>query len=314
MLEETGLPALGYARPQNDEILLVDGLSKAVEKEVLAHEAEHIQRGEEGPLLGSVVSAFAGPVIGGLLGVDDAAGEAAKVSARGSQAALAENRRQFDLATLVNVLLNLPSINAGNIARSQLLSEMGLSTPETDLSGITDGLGGANSRLADALGQLQTPGSSPIAPSALSETIMNTPGAQFLVDETTDNILGRNAALGLREAGVTAKNISQDVSNRVLFPLLQDRQNRLASLAGGGTSTSGGLAGSIGTLATNAGGLNSALIQNAADARASGILGDAGQKNLFANSIGGALGDLIGSGKSLFGTGKLGSIIGGMMG
>ena len=67
MINETGIPALGYSRPQDDEILLVDGLPKAQEREVLAHEAEHISKGEEGPFLKKLVSAAA-PIVGGILG------------------------------------------------------------------------------------------------------------------------------------------------------------------------------------------------------------------------------------------------------
>ena len=41
--------ALGYAFPKQDEILILKGLSKKVEKKVKQHEEEHILKGEEGP-------------------------------------------------------------------------------------------------------------------------------------------------------------------------------------------------------------------------------------------------------------------------
>lgn len=338
MLEETGMPALGYARPKEDQILLVDGLPKEKEKEILAHEADHIMRGEEGPgglgnLIGSVapiVGSFFGPVgtavgalAGGLLSdKPGGGGRAAQTSAGGADAALAENRRQFDLSSLVNVLLNLPSINSGNITRSQLLSDMGISTPATDTGGILDLIGGGggsnsmgNEPLITALSGLVAPGSSPTASSRLSKSIMGTPGAQFMVDETTNNALSRGAALGLREAGTTVQDINQDVSNRILFPLYQDRLNRLQSLSGAGTGTSGNLAANIGNLSMSSGALNSTLMQNAADTRASGMLGDSGEKNALANQLGGLAGDyLTKPGGALSKTGWLGSVFGGMMG
>jgi len=72
MEKRTGFKtALGYAFPKTDEILIRKGLSKKLEAKVKQHEEEHIERGEEGPGLGSFFKKIAGPVlgvVGGLIG------------------------------------------------------------------------------------------------------------------------------------------------------------------------------------------------------------------------------------------------------
>lgn len=59
MKRRTGFgKALGYSFPEKDEILIRDDLPKDLEKEVLAHEEEHIERGEEGPFLDFLANIF----------------------------------------------------------------------------------------------------------------------------------------------------------------------------------------------------------------------------------------------------------------
>lgn len=58
MVNETGMAdALGYSKPDKDTILIRKDLPKDLEKTVMAHEADHMQRGEEGPFLGGLISA-----------------------------------------------------------------------------------------------------------------------------------------------------------------------------------------------------------------------------------------------------------------
>lgn len=64
MVKETGLDTLGYAKPKDNVIFLRKGLSKDKEKEVLAHEFDHIKKDEEGPFWGAIISA-AGSLLGG---------------------------------------------------------------------------------------------------------------------------------------------------------------------------------------------------------------------------------------------------------
>lgn len=333
MVNETGMPTLGYSRPQNDEILLVDGLPKSAEKEVLAHEYEHMGKGEEGPFGPLAAAGIMGgaSILGGIMG-GKAAKDAAKTSAQGSREALAENRRQFDLSMLSNILLNAPSINTGNSARSALAAMLGLDVPGIDYSqmagmfgGSSGGSGGAAATggynpvasfnpfaavaqrnqpqstqaaepgaIAQAFSQLQAPGSSAVSPSSLMAMIENTPGYQFAKGEAMDSIASQGRALGLGKSGASVRAIGDTIGQSLAMPAYNDYLNRLAGLAGAATGTSSQLAGNIGNLATNAGGINAGLIQNQADSRASGILGQSGAWQGALNSIADVAGNYFG--------------------
>lgn len=132
MLAETGTPALGYSQPQKNRILIQDGLPKSVHNEVMAHEWEHMSRGEEGPFawVPAAIGAV-GSIAGGILG-SKGAEKAADTSAAASREATAENKRQFNLGLLASLLLNAPAINTGNQARSRYAGLLGLNTPATD--------------------------------------------------------------------------------------------------------------------------------------------------------------------------------------
>jgi len=324
MIEETGMPALGYSRPQEDEILLVDGLPKPLEKEVMAHEHDHIAAGEEGPFIGALIGA--GASLFGAKKAGDAAGDAAAASERGTMAGIAENRRQFDTSTLVNLLMNMPSINTGNVARSQLAGMLGLEVPGVDYgsyaglfnkgsgggkswSGNSDGTpgsdfkawlnskrnqasgGGGSSGLGRAFRGLEAPASQMTDPSAVIE---RTPGYEFVKNQGVKSIMNNSRALGLGKSGMTAGNVGEFVGNSVALPFYSDYMNRIASLAGAGTSTSANTSANIGAAATNSGAMNAGLMQNAADTRASGILGKAGAYQAGLNSIADVAGDYFG--------------------
>lgn len=133
MIGETGMPALGYSRPQADEILLVDGMPKAKENEVLAHEYEHMARGEEGPFLGAIGGALG---IGSALLGSKASKKAGQQSADASRYGADLQNQQFNLSMLANLLMNAPAINTGNAARSQLAGMLGIETPAINYQGI----------------------------------------------------------------------------------------------------------------------------------------------------------------------------------
>lgn len=67
MLRRTGVNALGYSYPKKDLILLKKGLTGKKKREVLAHEVEHMSKGEEGPFLEQLVPASIG-ALGSLFG------------------------------------------------------------------------------------------------------------------------------------------------------------------------------------------------------------------------------------------------------
>ncbi len=61
MTRRTGIEnCLGYTYPDKDLILLKKGLTGKKKKEVLAHEVNHLRKGEEGPFLGTMMSMGAG--------------------------------------------------------------------------------------------------------------------------------------------------------------------------------------------------------------------------------------------------------------
>lgn len=115
MESRTGMPnALGYAT-RSGNILIRKGLDRKTERKVRKHEAEHVARGEEGPFLGSIVGAIGGSLVSGLLG-DRSSRRAANAQTGANNAAIAEDRRQFD--TILE--LTEPGRNAGNHALTLL--------------------------------------------------------------------------------------------------------------------------------------------------------------------------------------------------
>jgi len=122
MKQRTGFGrALGYSLPQEDEILLRKGLTKEKKKEVLAHEEDHIARGEEGPFLGALI----GGAIS-LFGASKSASSskrAAATAAAGSERDIEFQRESRDLARGDQA----PYVAAGQTALSALMDMTGLS-------------------------------------------------------------------------------------------------------------------------------------------------------------------------------------------
>ena len=244
-----------------------------------------------GPIIGA-----AGSLLGGAIGAKGA-GDAADISSQGSQAALAENGRQFDLSMLANLLLNMPTINQGNTARSALSAMLGLSTPGTNYKRFAAGLGGGggNSDINDAFGMLRDPGSERIRPNRLMRTIENTPGFEFAKEQAMRGIMGNSRALGLGKSGAAVQQIGDTIGQGLAFPVFNSYLDRLAGLAGASSGSSSQLASNIGQLATNSGATNAGLIQNSADSRASGVLGKYGAYQGALNDIASVAGNYYGN-------------------
>ena len=124
MEKQTGFKnALGYSIPKEDKILVRKRLSKEKKKEVLAHEEDHIKKGEEGPFL-----PFIGPLVGaavGLFGASKAASSANKATA----AQTAAGEREIDFARESRDLARgdvEPYRQAGYTALDALMSMTGL--------------------------------------------------------------------------------------------------------------------------------------------------------------------------------------------
>jgi len=113
MQEKTGLKgALGYAFPKEDKILIRKGLSEEKKKEVLAHEEDHIAKGEEGPFW-EIVAGVGASVLGGVLG-SSSANKAAKASDRAAEAQIGFARESRDLVRQDNAPFQSASYTALN--------------------------------------------------------------------------------------------------------------------------------------------------------------------------------------------------------
>lgn len=138
MKRQTGMGrALGYSLPKEDKILVRKDLPDDLKKEVLAHEEEHITKGEEGPFLGSLIGgvggfllggpagAVAGASIGGGLDASRAADKAADTQVDAANQEIAYARETRDLARSDQA----PYISAGHTALQALMDMTGLSAP-----------------------------------------------------------------------------------------------------------------------------------------------------------------------------------------
>ena len=119
MVDQTGMDALGYAKPKNSLILLRKGMPKKLENEVRGHEAEHIRNGEEGPFLGVGGAILGGSIISGILG-SKAAGKQSRASERSAAASTAEQRRQFDLQREDTAPYREAGVNALNTLQGEI--------------------------------------------------------------------------------------------------------------------------------------------------------------------------------------------------
>ncbi len=146
MKKRTGFgKALGYSLPKEDEILIRDDLPKDIEHEVVAHEEEHIAKGEEGPFLGALlggIGSFLGSSAGAVtLGVGASLLGGKKQSDAAKRATAAQSQAAADeiaSATETRDLLRqdqAPYREAGHTALNALMS----------LTGLGGGSGGGSS-------------------------------------------------------------------------------------------------------------------------------------------------------------------------
>lgn len=239
---------------------------------------------------------IAGSVVGGLLGAVGS-DKAADASRDGAMAGVAENRRQFD--TTLN--LQAPAINTGNVARSTLASILGLTVPgSTYTAGGTGGsTGGATGQQYVVVGgrkvpvrgdavastgaggvTFNNPGSAPISGDGLQQMLEQFPGYKFAVDQATKSAQALGSATGSLGGNVVS-GLAERVGGGIALPVFNSYLDRLEGLSGGGSNASN--AASVAAL--NTGNNVAAGLNNAGDARASGILGQT-------SSIGGILGGL----------------------
>ena len=252
------------------------------------------------------VAAVGGSIVGGVI-AGKGSKDAAQASAAASDAGVRENRRQFD--TVLN--LQAPAINTGNVARSQLASILGLEVPGSTYSpgGTTTGqdarqmnpfLGaGGFSLLGGILAQRRreqadsapatgtntpltftTPASSPMSAEDIQSRLESFPGYRFAVDQATRAAQAMGSATGSLGGNVVSA-LADRVGGGIAMPTFQNYLNQLQSLSGGAQTATNAASGA----AINTGGLVAQGLQNAGDARAGGILGQA-------RSIGGILSGL----------------------
>ncbi len=86
MVRRTGVDALGYTFPEKDTILIRKTLSGEDKRIVLKHEIDHLEKGEEGPFLLSL--------LGGLVGLAGAS-MAAGAQSSANQAALGFEKQKY---------------------------------------------------------------------------------------------------------------------------------------------------------------------------------------------------------------------------
>lgn len=233
--------------------------------------------------------------------------KAGDASAQGAQDAIAEQRRQFDTA----LALQMPVINTGNVARSQLASILGLTVPQSgqtfggsgpitpqtsEFNDLISVLQGANRPFGKLflnrnLERLKTqtpaaapaPASTPMSNDQVMDLISKYPGFQFAVDQARKASVAQASATGSSPiSGNVLTALQGDIAGRVAMPAFSDYTNRLASLAGAAQTASAG----AGNLAQATGANVGQLMQNAGDSRASGILG-------VTNSVLGGLGGIL---------------------
>lgn len=246
----------------------------------------------------SLLKDIAGSLTGGLIGTD-AASDAAKTSAKGAEAGIAEQRRQFD--TMLK--LQQPMINTGNAARSLLASIMGLDVAGSEFTvggttTTTPGTQPTSSLFQRLTGRLTTPGqpvttttggttftnpaSSAMGADEITKRLEAFPGYQFAVDQARKNTLATASALGSGGGNVLSA-ISDRTAQGIAMPTFENYLNRLGGLSGSGQNASN----AAGSAAMGTGQSVAAGLQNAADSRASGILGRNASIGSALSSIGG---------------------------
>lgn len=246
--------------------------------------------GIEAAILGAGILGAGSSIIGAKKG--------AKVVGQASDAATAEQRRQFDIA----MGLSQPAIQSGNAAREQLMRLLGIAAPATPTTtvsaaaplvergglagllsqGLSDHFrrqngGGLPQRIMSAQGldsdQPSRTGAPVSSTGAVSadpmDVIRNTPGFQFQTEQ------GTRALNAIRSAGGSSGgDLIRDFTRfnqGVASDFYRDYANRLANIAGTGQTAST----QVGNQAIVTGSDIAGSLMSAGEARASGITGAA---------------------------------------
>ena len=263
----------------------------------------------------STGAALLGAGLGGALIGGSSSRSAARQVAGASDAATAEQRRQFDIATG----LAQPAIGAGNAARDQLMRLLGLA-PSGGSPNSFRTLGPAASGVGHVLGQLgdtggpfgnlarQLQGREGLPTTARTQfgldtggaaglrgpqggasadpldVIRNTPGYNFQLEQGT-RALNANRSAG----GISGGELTRDFARfnqGIASSFYQDYANRLAGLAGSAQTASA----TLGQQGIQSGANIGNTLINAGNARASGILGQGNAFGNLFNDIGGFIG------------------------
>ena len=209
-----------------------------------------------------VASSVGSAVIGG-----KAAKKGAKAQRKGTQAAIDEQRRQFDII----LGLTQPGREVGNQALNTLAQSF-----IPGFTGLSGGEGGV-----------------PVTANTLSDIFSNLPGVQFLSDQARRGVEASGAAVGDPFGG----NVQREIGFQTASLAENQVINRLLQLAGFGPQATGqAVAGS-----SAASGNISQLLASLGGSQAAGIFGQAGSIN---NALQGGLNNfLLARGLGLFGSG-----------
>lgn len=258
--------------------------------------------GTTAAILGSAALGAAGSVAG-----SNAQSKAAKSAANASQqatdASIAEQKRQFDIAQQNQQ----PWLTTGTSALNQLASLYGLQTaqpsaasqfneaaylaanPDVARSISAGNFGGSALNHYLEYGQKENrPGTPQAAQASTGPAVtgMNafvaSPDYQFRQDEQARALTARNAALGIQDSGAAQKAAMQ-YSGNLASGEFNNYANRLASLAGVGQSAANSSAAQGANYASNVG---NALTNNAQNLASSYAMQGANTANMYGNLAG----------------------------
>lgn len=222
--------------------------------------------------IGATIAAV-GTIAGGAIaakGAKDAAGAQASATTKANRESIAFQREQFDR----QMEALLPQRIVGEQALFGLSDLVGLSRPTESLV------------LGEGAGQGQNVGDNVQLTQGVSNLgdLASTPGFQFRLDQGRKAVEASAAAQGLSRSGrglASVENFAQGIASDEF----QNRFNRLATLAGLGSSATGQSASAAGAFGANVGGQIAQTGRDIGAIRASGIAGQA-------NAIGGGLANL----------------------
>lgn len=253
----------------------------------------------------ATVAVAAASVVGGVLS-SNAAKKGASAQTQSNEAAIAEQRRQYDLSRQDLA----PWRTAGSNALSQMQIELGLASPTAPLAGTeTSGpgydlsmfnwdwspggfYGGANGKTNPGFDyRINLPNTTTAAntSTAPASGFKATPGYEFVRSEGQRGLERSAAARGGAFSG-NALRALDTFNNGLASQEYNNYYNRLAALSGTGQTASTNTA----ELGANAASRIGGYLQDSGMARASGIAGSANAWGQTINSLGGIFGGVLG--------------------